>query len=45
VDQFASEHLAALAATAVVATLSIREAQARPGVWIVLFSRTLPVLI
>jgi hypothetical integral membrane protein (TIGR02206 family) len=45
VDQFAGEHLAALAATAVVATLSIREARARPGAWIVLFSRTLAVLI
>jgi hypothetical protein len=32
VDQFAGEQLAALAATAVVATLSIREARARPGV-------------
>jgi hypothetical integral membrane protein (TIGR02206 family) len=45
VDQFAGEHLAALAATAVVATLSVREARARPGAWIVLFSRTLAVLI
>ena len=44
-DQFAAEHLAAVAATAVVATLSIREARARPGVWIVLFSRTLAVLM
>lgn len=44
-DQFAGEHLAALAATAVVATLSVREARARPGAWIVLFSRTLAVLI
>ena len=44
-DQFAGEHLAALAATAVVAALSIREARARPGAWIVLFSRTLAVLI
>jgi uncharacterized membrane protein YwaF len=45
VDQFAVEHLAALAATAVVATFSIWEARARPGGWIVLFSRTLAVLM
>jgi hypothetical integral membrane protein (TIGR02206 family) len=45
VDQFAGEHLAALAATAMVATLSIREARARPGAWIVLFSRALAVLM
>jgi hypothetical integral membrane protein (TIGR02206 family) len=45
VNLFAGEHLAALAATAVVATLSIREARARPGGWIVLFSRALAVLI
>jgi hypothetical integral membrane protein (TIGR02206 family) len=45
VDQFSGQHLAALAATAVVATLSIRAARARPGGWIVVFSRTLAVLI
>jgi hypothetical integral membrane protein (TIGR02206 family) len=45
VNLFAGEHIAALAATAVVATLSIREARARPGGWIFLFSRTLAVLI
>jgi hypothetical integral membrane protein (TIGR02206 family) len=45
VDQFAGEHLAALTATALVATLSIGEARARPGRWIVLFSRTLAVLM
>jgi hypothetical integral membrane protein (TIGR02206 family) len=45
VDQFAGEHLAALAATAAVATLSIREARTRPGAWIVPFSRALAVLM
>jgi hypothetical integral membrane protein (TIGR02206 family) len=45
VNLFAVEHFAALAATAVVATLSIREAHALPGGWIVLFSRSLAVLI
>jgi hypothetical integral membrane protein (TIGR02206 family) len=45
VDQFSGEHLAALAATAGVATLSTWAARARPGGWIVLFSRTLAVLI
>jgi hypothetical integral membrane protein (TIGR02206 family) len=45
VDQFAGEHVAALAATASVATLSIREARARPGAWIVVFSRALAVLM
>jgi hypothetical integral membrane protein (TIGR02206 family) len=45
VDQFSGEHLAALAAAAVVAAFSIWAARARPGGWIVLFSRTLAVLM
>jgi hypothetical integral membrane protein (TIGR02206 family) len=45
VDQFAGEHVAALAATATVATLSIWVARTRPGAWIVPFSRALAVLI
>lgn len=44
-DQFAAEHVAALAATATVATVSVREARARPGAWIVPFSRALAVLM
>ena len=44
-DQFAGEHVAALAATATVATLSIWVARTRPGAWIVPFSRALAVLI
>jgi hypothetical integral membrane protein (TIGR02206 family) len=45
VDQLAGEHVAALAATATVATLSIWAARARPGAWIVPFSRALAVLM
>jgi hypothetical integral membrane protein (TIGR02206 family) len=45
VDQFAGEHVAALAAMAALATLSIWAARARPGAWIVLFARTLAVLM
>lgn len=44
-DQFAAEHIAALAATATVATLSVWEARERPGAWIVPFSRALAVLM
>ena len=44
-DQFAAEHVATIAATATVATLSVREARARPGAWIVPFSRALAVLM
>jgi len=45
VDQLAGEHVAALAATASVATLSIWAARAHPGAWIVPFSRALALLI
>jgi hypothetical integral membrane protein (TIGR02206 family) len=45
VDQLAGEHVAALAAMAAVATLSIWAARARPGPWIVLFARTLAVVM
>jgi hypothetical integral membrane protein (TIGR02206 family) len=45
VDQLAGEHVAALAAMAAVATLSIWAARARPGAWMVLFARTLAVVM
>jgi hypothetical integral membrane protein (TIGR02206 family) len=45
VDQLAAEHVAALAAAASVATLSIWVARAPPGAWIVAFSRALAILI
>ena len=44
-DQLAGEHVAALGAMAAVSTLSIWAARAHPGAWIVLFARTLSVLI
>jgi hypothetical integral membrane protein (TIGR02206 family) len=44
-DQFAGEHVAALAAMATVATLSIWAARARPGAWMVVFARTLAGLM
>jgi hypothetical integral membrane protein (TIGR02206 family) len=45
VDQLAGEHIAALAATASVATFSIYAAREHPGGWIARFSRALAVLI
>jgi hypothetical integral membrane protein (TIGR02206 family) len=45
VDQLAGEHVAALAATASVATLSIWAARTHPGTWILAFSRALAILI
>lgn len=44
-DQFAAEHLAALAAMVAVATLSTWAARARPGAWIVPFARALAVVM
>ncbi len=44
-DQLAGEHVAALAAMAAVATFSIWAARTHPGGWIVLFARTLAVLM
>jgi hypothetical integral membrane protein (TIGR02206 family) len=45
VDQFATEHVAALAVMATVAIVSTWEARARPGDWIVCFARTLAALM
>jgi hypothetical integral membrane protein (TIGR02206 family) len=45
VDQLAGEHVAALAAMAAVAALSISAARTRPGRWFVVFARTLAILI
>jgi hypothetical integral membrane protein (TIGR02206 family) len=45
VDQLAGEHVAALAATASVAILSIWAARAHAGAWILPFSRALAILI
>jgi hypothetical integral membrane protein (TIGR02206 family) len=45
VNQFAGEHVAALAAMAALATLSTWAARDRPGAWIVVFARTLAVLM